>query len=120
MNETLSNILFTPAAVLDLLSSIDELKDLDIGITETLDGKIQCQVGSSIYEIDDSYAENLDVDKNIVDEIEDINQNAYEELDENYDRDSIINDTVEGGLIKQALKTLLIGGMVRLSAKMLK
>lgn len=116
------SILFTPASLLDFLSSIDELKDLDVGLTETIDGNIQVQIGSSIYEIDTSNATDVSVDESVVNTIDDVNESTYEELDDNYD--STIPNTsledVEGGLIKEALKTLLVGGMVRLGAKLLK
>ena len=111
-------ILFTPASLLDFLFSIDELQDMDVGITETIDGNIQVQIGSSIYEIDTQNATDIVVDESVTDKIDDVNQTTYEELDESYDTDSLEN--VEGGLIKEALKTLLIGGMVRLGAKLLK
>lgn len=112
------SILFTPASLLDFLSSIDELKDLDVGLTETIDGNIQIQIGSSIYEIDTSNATDVSVDESVVDTVDDVNQSTYEDLDETYDSNAL--DDIEGGLIKEALKTLLIGGMVRLGAKMLK
>lgn len=119
MNESFENILFTPAALLDFLSSIDELSDLDIGITETMNGNLQVQIGSSNYEIDTSSATNLQVDEHTVDQIDDINQTAYEELSEDYGEEAF-QEEVEGGIIKEALKTLLIGGLVRLGAKALR
>lgn len=112
-----SSILFTPAAVLDLLSSIDELQDVEVGITETLDGNIQCQVGNSFYEIRQEDAEEVQVDESVAEQVEDINETAYENLDEDYDRSQ---QPIESGIIKEALKTLMIGGMVRLGAKWLK
>ena len=116
MNES---ILLTPASLLDFLSSIDELKDKDIGITETLDGNIQCQIGDSFYEIDCSGAETVEVESDTVDQVDDINESAYEELDDSYDRTEG-KEEVSGGIIKEVLKTLLVGGLVRLSATALK
>lgn len=117
MNETL---LFTPAALLDLLSSIDELKDVDVGITETFDGNLQLQVGDSFYEIDKQDATDINVEPQVVDTIDDVNTTAYEELDGDYEVYDEYSSDVEGGPIKEVLKTLLIGGMVRLGSKMLK
>ena len=37
----MDSIVFTPASLIDLLSQIEELKDYDIGISETIDGQIQ-------------------------------------------------------------------------------
>lgn len=111
------SILFTPAAVLDLLCQIDELSHLDIGMTETMDGKFQCQIGDSIYEIDSSNATDIKLDDDIVDKIEDTNEQAYDEIVSEFD------DTyqpIESGIIKELAKTLLLGGMIRIGSKMLK
>ena len=77
-----------------------------------MDGKLQLQVGDSLYELatDDSVTE-IEVDEDIVDEISDINEEAYESLLANGATDE---DVIESGLISEALKTLLIGGVVRL------
>ena len=45
----MGNLLFTPSAVLDLLVQIDELKDKEVGIVETLDGNLQLSIGDSDY-----------------------------------------------------------------------
>lgn len=116
MNESMNTILFTPAAVLDLLSQIDELSDLDIGMTETIDGKIQCQIGSSIYEIDNSNATTISVDTSTADTIEDVNEQAYDDIVDEFDD----SETIESGIIKEIAKTLLLGGMLRVGSKILK
>lgn len=114
MNESLNTILFTPAALLDFLSSIDELKDVDVGITESPEGDIQVQIGDSIYNVDTSQATEIEVDEEVVDQVDEANEEAYDELDVD------TQDDVEGGIIKEALKTLLVGGLVRMGAKVLK
>ena len=114
MNESLNTILFTPAALLDFLSSIDELKDVDVGITESPEGDIQVQIGDSIYNVDTSQATEVEVDEEVVDQVDEANEEAYDELDVD------TQDDVEGGIIKEALKTLLVGGLVRMGAKVLK
>lgn len=113
------NIVFTPAAILDLLNQIDELKDYDLGLTETLDGKLQLTVGDSIYEISDETAEEVEVSEEVVDSIEDINEDAYEELAASEGFESIDNQPVEAGLIKEAIKSLLLGGAVKFIKKLL-
>lgn len=112
-SEDNSELVFTPAAILDLLSKIDEFKDFDLSLTEGLDGSLQLRVGDSIYSLasDDSVAE-ISVEDEIVDEISDINENAYEDLINEGSATDI--EDVESGIIKEALKTLLIGGVVRL------
>lgn len=114
----MEELVFTPAAVLDLLSKIDELKDVDVGITETMDGQIQLQVGESTYEIDTEEATDIQVDKEVVEEISDTNQQAYDDLAESGEVE--INDTVESGIIKEVAKTLLVGGIARLGVNLLR
>lgn len=114
MNESMNMLLFTPAALLDFLSSIDELKDFDIGITESSSGDIQVQIGESTYNVDTSQATEIEVDEEAIDQVDEANEEAYDELDVD------TQDDVEGGIIKEALKTLLVGGLVRMGAKVLK
>ena len=106
-----SEVLYTPAALLDLLSQVDEFKDFDLSIVEGLDGTLQLQVGESYYELASKDELEVEVDEEILDEIDNLNEQTYKEtvdLDE--------SDTpIEGGLIKEALKTLLIGGVVRMA-----
>ena len=118
----MDSIVFTPASLIDLLSKIEELSDYPIGITETLDGQIQLNVGESLYIIDTDSATDIQVDNSVVDIIEDTNQDAYENLDE--DIDVVVGgegeEEIEAGLIKALAKTLLVGGIVRLAGKVLK
>lgn len=114
MNESMNMLLFTPAALLDFLSSIDEFKDFDIGITESSSGDIQVQIGESTYNVDTSQATEIEVDEEAIDQVDEANEEAYDELDVDTQED------VEGGIIKEALKTLLVGGLVRMGAKVLK
>lgn len=114
----MDSILFTPAALIDLLSKIDELADTDIGITETIDGQLQLTVGESTYGIDTSDATTINVDEQTVDQVEDVNMSAYESLDETIDVSS--PETVESGILKEIAKSLLLGGMIRLSSKLIK
>lgn len=114
MNEPMNTLLFTPAALLDFLSSIDELKDFDIGITESSGEDIQVQIGESTYSVDTSQATEVEVDEDVIDQVDEANEEAYDELDVD------TQEGVEGGIIKEALKTLLVGGLVRMGAKVLK
>lgn len=114
------NIIFTPAAILDLLYQIDELKEYDLGVSETLDGKLQLTIGDSIYEIDTENVSEVTVPEEVSESIEDINTEAYEDLVESDDFEMSDNDVVESGLIKEAVKSLLLGGAIRLATKLLK
>ena len=118
MNE---GILFTPAALLDLLIQIDELKGVDVGVTESPDGTMYVKIGRSTYTIDTSNVTEIPVDEEVVETVQDVNEDAYMNLNDS-EEVFIDNDpeTVESGIIKELAKTLLLGGMVRLSAKWLR
>ena len=108
-----SELVFTPASILELLSKIEEFEDLDLGLTEGLDGSLMLQVGDSVYRIDpEENITEIDVAEDVVDEISNINENTYSEL---INSGMAVDDqVVETGIIKETLKTLLIGGIVRL------
>lgn len=114
----MESIVFTPASLIDLLSQIKELSDYPIGITETIDGQIQLNIGESLYIIDTDSATDIQVDDRIVDIVDDANQEAYENLDESIDVtvSGEGEEDIEAGLIKELAKTLLVGGLVRLTA----
>ena len=117
-NESDEQLVFTPAAVLDLLSQIDELSDVLVGLSETIDGKIQIVVGESTYMLENEAVSSIDVEPDIVDTIDEVNLDAYQDL---IDSDSVefVDDTepVEGGIIKEGIKSLLLGGMIRFAGK---
>ena len=112
-------ILLTPAALLDFLRQVDELADKDIAVDDT-GSALNITIGDSSYSIDFNQAEEVEVPDEVVDEVSEINESTYEEIDDiEYAPVSNEEDVVEGGLIKEALKTLAIGGLVRLTAKLL-
>ena len=115
----MDQVLFTSASILDLLSNIDELKDKNISIDE-LDHGFNIVVGESTYQIRSSQAEEVQVDQEVVDQVEDITYAAYDSLaDEGVDVDSD-DEPVTGGPIKSLIKTLMLGGLVKMTADMLK
>lgn len=113
------NIVFTPASVLDLLTQIDELKEYDIGITETIDDKLQLQVGSSIYEIVVENAEEIPVPEHVANEVETINQETYEDLLESDDFEMKDQEPVHSGLLTTMVKSMLLGGAIKFIKNML-
>lgn len=115
--ESDSQLMFTPAAVLDLLSQIDELSDAEVGLTETLDNKIQIVVGDSIYEIEGSVADSIDVAPEVIDTIDEVNLEAYQDLMDSDSVEYIEDEPVTGGIIKDTIKSLLLGGMIRFAGK---
>lgn len=117
-----NEILFTPAALLDFLRQIDELSDKDISLDESGD-TIKVLIGDTTYGIDANKAENIEVPEEVVNEVADVADEAYAELaGEDVEITELADDTeetVEGGLISEALKTLAVGGLVRLTGKIL-
>lgn len=119
--------LFTAAAVLDLLRQIDELSDKDIDVFDN-ESFALITIGDNQYRIDYNTAEEVEVPEEAVDEVTDIIEDTYDELGSSgvdYEEvaDLEVNDdedveVVEGGIIKEALKTLAIGGLVRLTGKL--
>lgn len=118
----MDSLLFTPASILDLLSKIEELNQYEIGVAETLDEQLQITVGDSVYLIDASHATSVVVDDSVLETVEDANLDAYEHLDDSVDV-TVYEDgeqPVESGILKEIAKSLLLGGMIRLSGKLLK
>lgn len=120
-------ILFTSAAILDLLSQIDELADKDLHIDKTIDNKIRLTIGSSVYEISNEPNTTIEVSEETVDDINEATVDAYQELldrpieyksDISEDNNSVTQipedaEPIQGGIIKEAIKSLLLGGMIR-------
>lgn len=114
-----NEILLTPAALLDFLRQVDELADKDISVDET-GSTLSVTIGESTYGIDLNQAETVEVPDEVVDEVADVADEAYAELGEvGVDVTDVDDDVVEGGLISEALKTLAVGGLVRLAGKIM-
>lgn len=113
-----NEILLTPAALLDFLRQVDELADKDIILDEN-DSAITVTIGESTYSINKSDAEEVEVPDEVVDEVAEINENTYEEIDDVEYTEIDDEDIVEGGIISEALKTLAVGGLVRLAGKIM-
>ena len=113
-----NEILFTTASLLDFLQQIEELSDKDIVLNED-DAAITVAIGESTYSISKNAAEAVEVPDEVVEEVAEINETAYEELDGVEYSEVSDEETVEGGIISETLKTLAIGGLVRLTGKVL-
>lgn len=116
-----NEILLTPAALLDFLRQVDELADKDISVDET-GSTITVTIGESTYGIDLNKAEEIEVPDEIVEEVSDVADEAYAELSESgveFTEVADAEEVVEGGIIKETLKTLAVGGLVRLTGKIL-
>ena len=111
----MEEIVFTSSAVLDLLSQIDELSEFDIDISES-NNNIQFIIGSSKYNISTDKVSDVLVDKAIIHDVEAVNTDTYENMLNSSEFE--LHD-VESSVIKQVVKTLLVGGLVRLTNKIL-
>lgn len=109
----MSQIVFTPSSLLDLLSQIDELSDYDIDVSEVGDEQVEITIGESTYSINSQDAYDVAVDDETVEDVESINDEGYEELGVDTLED------IEGGLIKTAVKALLLRGLIKLSSKLI-
>ena len=106
-------ILFTPSSLVELLTQVEELNGLAISVSEA-NGVITLGVGDSTYTINTSNAEAVEVDDDVIEQVAEVNDEVYDELAEVTDLDG---EPVEGGLIKELAKSLMIGGLVRLTNK---
>lgn len=113
----MEELVFTPAGLLDLLSQIDELSDVNIGLTETLSGDLELRVGDNTYIISADHATDVPADDDIISDISDINDDAYSEMESS--GQVSLDQPIESGIIKELAKTLLVGGIARLTAKYL-
>lgn len=113
-----NEILLTPAALLDFLRQVDELADKDIILDED-NSAITVTIGDSTYSINKSDAEEVEVPDEVVDEVAEINENTYSEIDDIEYDDTDEGEVVEGGILSEALKTLAVGGLVRLAGKIM-
>lgn len=113
-NNADSQLVFTPAAVVDLLLQIDEFRDKTIIIAETPDGQLQLTIEDSVYLIDDNSSESVEVEEEIVDIIEETNSDAFAEIEDDLE---VSEEPIEGGIIKDAVKSLLLGGMIKFAKK---
>ena len=111
-------IVLTPAGLLELLTQVEELKDYNIGIVESLDGNLQLQIGESIYQLGEA-APAVEVTPDVVEQVEEINLDAYQNIEEDIDF-ADDGEPIEAGLINSLIKAVKVGGMLRLAAKVLK
>lgn len=110
----MEELVFTKSAVLGLLTQIEELKDYEISLTSAGD-ELALTIGDSTYTINTSDAEDVAVEPEVVEEVAEISDEGYDAID-NIDID---DEYVEGGILKEIAKTLLVGGMIRLTDKLL-
>jgi hypothetical protein len=114
-----NEILLTPAALLDFLRQVDELADKDIAVDDA-GSTLNITIGDSVYSIEKNTADEVEVPDEVVNEVAEINETTYEAIDDiDYNEIDSDEEVVEGGLIKETLKTLAVGGLVRLAGKIM-
>ena len=114
-------IVFTPSAILHLLTEIEELKDKEVGLTELSDGNLQISIGESIYNIEThSTSTEVEVDEEVIEIVDQENQDTIEQLADSDEFEISEQTTIESGLLSGVVKSLLLGGMIRLAPKLLK
>lgn len=117
----MEQLVFTPAGLLDLLLQIDQLNECSIQLTETLDGQLQLQIDDDIYIIQPKVDDSVVISETAADELQEANDDAYADLQASGEvAIEDISTVVESGVIKELAKTLLVGGLVRLTNKLLK
>lgn len=108
-------LILTPSALFAFLSQIDELKDKNIQVEDN-GTSIQVSIGDSKYTLQPG-TELSEVDPEVVDVIDEINEEGYTEAEDVSVENNLISEgkAVEGGLLKEIIKTLAIGGLVRMT-----
>lgn len=103
------SFVLTPSGLVSFLSEIEELRNADIAIDESTTG-LKVRIGESTYDIQSPSGSEVNVDDTVMEEIEEINDEGWDEVDVEFE-----DEPIEGGILKEALKTLAIGGLVRLT-----
>lgn len=109
----MNEIIFTRSALAELLMSIEELKDKPIEIGDTENG-MEIHIGDYTYNVEAEVE--VEAPEGTVAEIVQINEDGYESLQESLEAE----EPIESGIITNMIKSLLLGGAIRLSSKLLK
>lgn len=113
-------LVFTPSAVLSLLTEIEELDGKEISFTENEDS-VEITIDEAVYTIEAGEAAEVEIDEDSLDAVADVNEEGYSDLEQNSNISfEEADDPVEGGIIKELVKTLAIGGLVRLTSNAIK
>lgn len=114
-------IVFTKCGLLEVLASIDELRGLDLELSDN-GSSIELKVGNSTYTINNSAATEVSAPEEVVEQIESIDQTTLEDLTDGEDASFNIaeQENVNAGILKHLVKSMLVGGMIRLLPKLIK
>lgn len=110
--------LFTSAAILEMLTQIKELDPYDIEVVEVDENRLHINVGDSSYFVDSSIAETIDVSEDVIETVEEVTDETFQDVNEELGNSEF--EAVEGGLIKDMIHTMLLGGAVKFISNSLK
>jgi hypothetical protein len=103
-------MVMTLSGLATFLSQIEELQGLDITSYETETGW-EIQVGENTYTVESPVESDVEVSDEVVEDIVDIDETGWQAV-ENGELGDV---SIEGGILKEIVKTLAIGGLVRLT-----
>ena len=109
----MSNLVLTPSALFAFLNEIEELEGVEIVLDDSKEDQLVVNIGDSSYVLDASQSAEVEVDEDVIEEIEEANQEGYDELGNKVE--DVIQEEVEGGIIKELIKTLALGGLVKMT-----
>ena len=101
----------TVSGLVSFLSEIEELQGKDISVADE-DSTLTISIGDSTYRIESLESSEVEVDSAVVDTVDFIDEEGWDEIADVVEE---AEEPVEGGIIKEVLKTLAIGGLVRLT-----
>ena len=115
----LDMVVLTPSALLAFLSQIEELKDVNIEVDEYADF-IKVKIGENHYTLEAPEDSTVQVSNDAIEEVNNLNEMGYDEIEEDIedgkiDGEVVEGEPIEGGIVKELLKTLAVGGLVRLT-----
>ena len=114
----MDELVFTPSAVLGLLTSLEELADKEISFIEK-ENSIDISIGNNTYNVKTGQATDVEVSDAGLESVAEANDEGYAELEELGDLE-FDDEPIEGGIIKELVKTLYVGGLVRLTSDAIK
>ena len=103
-------LLLTSVSLFDILSQIPELSGCKIDVSDT-GTSISIKIDDNAYVVKSSSNDIVSAPESVVQDVSEIVDTEYSKSDS--------SENIESGVLKEIVKTLAVGGLVRLSAKLL-
>lgn len=103
-------LLLTSVSLFDILSQISELSSCKIDVSDT-GTSISIKIDDNTYVVKSSSNDIVSAPESVVQDVSEIVDTEYSKSDS--------SENIESGVLKEIVKTLAVGGLVRLSAKLL-